>query len=50
VRKAGFNENNLPNLKDYIMIEDPMAAALYSARCFENDGKRILRVRMAFML
>lgn len=45
MRKAGFNEKTFPNLKDIIMVTEPEAAAVYTARHLKKEmGKEFLKV------
>jgi hypothetical protein len=44
---AGFNGTYFPKLADYLLITEPEAAAIYTARYLkEKDGKDFLKVRM----
>jgi molecular chaperone DnaK (HSP70) len=45
VRTAGFNEKNFPNLQDTIMVTEPEAAAIYTARYLKSlKGEDVLKV------
>jgi hypothetical protein len=45
VRNAGFNESTFPNLGDIIMVTEPEAAAIYTARYLkERLGEEFLKV------
>jgi hypothetical protein len=47
VRKAGFNEKTFPLLKDIIMVTEPEAAAVYTARYLqEESGQVFLKVSL----
>ncbi|KAI9868488.1 MAG: hypothetical protein M1813_005932 [Trichoglossum hirsutum] len=51
VKKAGFNEESFPNLQDIIMVSEPEAAAIYTARYLkENAKKELLRPGECFVL
>lgn len=39
IKKAGFNEQTFPNLTDIIMVTEPEAAAIYTARHLKEDKK-----------
>ena len=39
IREAGFNKQSFPNLKEYIMVTEPEAAALYTARYLKEEKK-----------
>ncbi|KAH0556986.1 hypothetical protein GP486_005225 [Trichoglossum hirsutum] len=44
VKNAGFNEETFPNLNDIVMVSEPEAAAIYTARYLKEDkGKEFLR-------
>lgn len=45
VRNAGFNKKNFPSLRDTIMVTEPEAAAVYTARYLkEKMGQEFLKV------
>jgi hypothetical protein len=46
IRRAGFNEDNFPNLQEYIMVTEPEAAAAYTARTLRAEHGEFLRVRI----
>lgn len=35
--RAGFNKKTFPNLKDVMMVSEPEAAAIYTARHLKED-------------
>ena len=39
-KAAGFNEVTFPNLKDIIMVSEPEAAAIYTARYLNKDKEK----------
>lgn len=42
---AGFSEKNFPNLQDIIMVTEPEAAAIYTARYLKSTlGQDFLKV------
>jgi hypothetical protein len=44
--RAGFNKTTFPGLKDILLISEPEAAAIYTARYLrEQDGADFLKVR-----
>jgi hypothetical protein len=46
IRAAGFNETNFPNLQELIMVTEPEAAAVYTARALRKTlGSEFLKVR-----
>jgi hypothetical protein len=48
--KAGFNANNFPNLQEYILVTEPEAAAVYTARTLKQElGGEFLRVSSSFL-
>jgi hypothetical protein len=49
IRKAGFNETAFPNLQELIMVSEPEAAAVYTARALQQSlGSSFLKVRVYF--
>jgi hypothetical protein len=49
IRAAGFNETNFPNLQELIMVTEPEAAAVYTARVLKKDlGGEFLKVSPPF--
>jgi hypothetical protein len=45
IRAAGFNEQNFPNLQDTVMVTEPEAAAIYTARYLKSlKGEDVLKV------
>ncbi|KAF8851719.1 hypothetical protein BDZ45DRAFT_730704 [Acephala macrosclerotiorum] len=51
LRKAGFNEDNFPQLSKMLLVSEPEAAAIYTARHMkEKMGKDFLRVGECFVL
>jgi hypothetical protein len=50
IRNAGFNEQAFPHLDKYIMVTEPEAAALYTARFLKEEEAEDLRLRDCFVL
>ncbi|CZR64187.1 uncharacterized protein PAC_14084 [Phialocephala subalpina] len=51
IKKAGFNEQTFPNLTDIIMVTEPEAAAIYTARHLKEDKKtEFLKLGECFVL
>lgn len=51
IRTAGFNKKNFPNLQDIIMVTEPEAAAIYTARYLKIEmQKDFLKVGECFVL
>ncbi|KAL2073566.1 hypothetical protein VTL71DRAFT_10892 [Oculimacula yallundae] len=49
--KAGFNEESFPNLRDIILVTEPEAAAIYTARYLKKDKKKdFLKIKEYFVL
>ncbi|PVH78397.1 hypothetical protein DL98DRAFT_590324 [Cadophora sp. DSE1049] len=49
--RAGFNEQSFPNLIDIIMVTEPEAAAIYTARHLKKDKKKeFLKTKEHFIL
>jgi hypothetical protein len=47
ITMGGFNNEAFPNLRDVIMVNEPEAAAIYTARYLQTKlGKNFLKVRM----
>lgn len=47
-RNAGFNEKTFPNLRNIIMVTEPEAAAIYTARYLkEKLGQEFLKVNFS---
>jgi molecular chaperone DnaK (HSP70) len=44
VTKAGFNKRNFPRLQDVMFISEPEAAAIYTARYFDEQNEQFLNV------
>jgi hypothetical protein len=44
IRQAGFNEKTFTNLGDMILVTEPEAAALYTARHLKEEGTEFLKV------
>ena len=40
VSRAGFNSETFPNLRDIILVNEPEAAAIYTARYLKEDKGR----------
>jgi hypothetical protein len=45
VTKAGFNKRTFPRLEDIMFITEPEAAAIYTARYFDELNEQFLKVR-----
>jgi hypothetical protein len=44
VKRAGFDNATFPNLRDIIMVTEPEAAAVYTARYLKEDtGREFLK-------
>ncbi|ORY13860.1 hypothetical protein BCR34DRAFT_253204 [Clohesyomyces aquaticus] len=50
IREAGFNESAFPRLERYVMVTEPEAAALYTARYLKEMEDEDLRVKDCFIL
>ncbi|KAF2495164.1 hypothetical protein BU16DRAFT_539159 [Lophium mytilinum] len=51
IRNAGFNEQNFPKLQDIIMVTEPEAAAMYTARYLKTKmQKDFLKIGECFVL
>jgi hypothetical protein len=52
IRNAGFNEEAFPHLREFIMVTEPEAAAVYTARYLkETMGREFLKVQfLTFLL
>jgi hypothetical protein len=44
VTKAGFNKKTFPKLEDIMFITEPEAAAIYTARYFDELNEQFLKV------
>ncbi|KAH7078751.1 hypothetical protein BKA63DRAFT_591475 [Paraphoma chrysanthemicola] len=50
IRNAGFNERNFPQLGRYIMVSEPEAAAIYTARYMQEQAATSLKKNECFIL
>ncbi|KAH7073280.1 hypothetical protein FB567DRAFT_611506 [Paraphoma chrysanthemicola] len=50
IRNAGFNERNFPQLGRYIMVSEPKAAAIYTARYMQEQAATSLKKNECFIL
>jgi hypothetical protein len=47
---AGFNKTNFPRLHRYVMVAEPEAAAIYTARYLQEQGSKGLKSGECFIL
>ncbi|KIW07011.1 uncharacterized protein PV09_01906 [Verruconis gallopava] len=50
VTKAGFNEKTFPKLEDVMFVTEPEAAAIYTARYYEELNEQFLKEDECFIL
>ena len=43
IRAAGFNENNFPLLRNYMLVTEPEAAAVYTAHYMRQEEAETLK-------